>query len=88
MHDLTSFKKKVIDLFSEKLTDKVFLMIQNDRELMREYLQIIANNKSLGYVNSTIAKEVKKRYDLQNLTQKNKEPESFLIKGHEMFETS
>ncbi|REE78825.1 hypothetical protein BX611_2960 [Lutibacter oceani] len=87
MKDLKDFKEKVIDLFSEKLTDKVFLMIQNDRELMRDYLAIIEKSNSLAYVNSEIAKEVKKRYDLKNLNQRNEEPESLLIQTHEMFET-
>ncbi|WP_461632413.1 hypothetical protein [Labilibaculum euxinus] len=87
MKQLNDFKKKLVDRFSEKLTDKVFLMIQNDRDLMREYLAVIENSKSLAYVNSEIAKEVKKRYDLQNLNQRNENPESLLIQGHEMFET-
>ncbi len=87
MKELNDFKEKVIDLFSEKLTDKVFLMIQNDRELMREYLSIIEKSNSLAYVNSEIAKEVKKRFDLNNLNKRNEEPESLLIQTHEMFET-
>ena len=87
MNDLNDFKEKVIDLFSEKLTDKVFLMIQNDRELMREYLSIIEKRNSLAFVNSEIAKEVKKRFDLKNLNQRNEEPESLLIQAHEMFKT-
>lgn len=52
---------------------------------MRKYLSIIENSNSLAYVNSEIAKEVKKRYDLKNLNQRNKEPESLLIQGNEMF---
>ena len=87
MNDLNDFKEKVIDLFSEKLTDKVFLMIQNDRELMREYLSIIEKRNSLAFVNSEISKEVKKRFDLKNLNQRNEEPESLLIQAHEMFKT-
>lgn len=86
MNKLDNFKKKVIKVFSEQLTDKVFLMIQNDRDLMREYLAVIEKSKSLANVNSEIAKEVKKRFKLKNLNQKNKSPESFLIQGHEMFE--
>ena len=65
MSELDNFKDKVINIFSEQLTDKVFLMIQNNRELMREYLAVIEKSKSLAYVNSEIAKEVKKRYKLK-----------------------
>lgn len=62
-------------------------MIQNDRELMKEYLSIIEKSKSLAYVNSEIAKEVKKRYDLKNLNQRNEGPKSLLIQGYETSKT-
>lgn len=84
---MRKFKKKVIDSFCETLTDKVFLMIQNDRELMHEYLKIIANSNSVASVNSEIAKEIKKRFKLKNVNQRNFTPESFLIQTHEIFET-
>lgn len=87
MKNLNDFKKEVVSLFCETLTDKVFLMIQNDRELLHEYLLIVSNSK-LAHVNSEIAKEVKKRFGLDNKDEKNREPESFLIQGHEMFETN
>ena len=87
MKELNEFKEKVINQFSEKLTDKVFLMIQNDKELMKDYLSIIEKSSSLKYVNSEIAKEVKNRYKLQNLEKRNEQPESILIPSHEMFGT-
>jgi|AntAceMinimDraft_16_1070373.scaffolds.fasta_scaffold692454_2 hypothetical protein len=84
---MKNFKKKVIDSFCENLTDRVFLMIQNDRDLMHDYLKIIANSNSVASVNSELAKEIKKRFKLDNINQRNKNPESSLIQGHEMFET-
>jgi hypothetical protein len=83
--EIKAFKTKVVDMFCEKITDKVFLMIQNDRQLMHEYLQIIANNNSVANVNSQIAKEIKDRFNLSNLNLKNDSPESFLIQSHEEF---
>ncbi|MEI6823477.1 MAG: hypothetical protein WCL51_16215 [Bacteroidota bacterium] len=82
---LQVFKKKVVDIFCENITDKVFLMIQNDRKLMYEYLKIIEENNSIANVNSQIAKEIKKRFSLENKDFKNVEPESFLIQSHEEF---
>ena len=87
MKELDDFKKKVIDKFTLHLTDEVFLLIQNDKELMKEYLSIISKNSSLKYVNSEIAKEIKKRFSLNNLGKKNISPKSTLIQGHEIFET-
>lgn len=87
MKELNDFKEKVVDMYTEQLTDKVFLMIQNDRELMKEYLSIVEKSSSLKYINSEIAKEIKKRYNLDNLGEKNRTPESYLIQGHELFET-
>lgn len=87
MKELDNFKKKVIEDFALQITDKVFLMIQNDRTLMKEYLSLIEKNDSLASINREIAKEVKKRFNLESLGEKNKEPKSFLIQGHELFET-
>lgn len=87
MKQLDDFKKKVVDDFTIQLTDKVFLMIQNDRDLMKEYLSIVEKSNSLSYVNSEIAKEIKKRYNLDNLGERNEVPKSLLIQGHELFRT-
>jgi len=84
--DLNEFKETVVTEFCERITDKVFLMIQNDRELMREYLHVVEENTSLSYVKSAIASEIKQRFDLENIGERNN-PESFLIQGHEKFRT-
>ena len=41
------------------ITDTVFLTIQSDRKLMHDYLQTIATQRNLAYINSEIAKEIK-----------------------------
>ena len=87
MEDLNKFKQDVISQFTEELTDKVFLMIQNDKGLMKRYLDQVAAGTSLGYVNSVIAKEVKSRFNLENIKVRNKDPKSTLIQSHEIFKT-
>ena len=87
MKELNDFKKKVINEFSKEITDRVFLMIQNDKELMKEYLLLIEKGNSLTYINSEIAKEIKRKFSLKNLNEKNSNPKSTLIQGHEIFET-
>jgi hypothetical protein len=67
------------------ITDTVFLMIQNDRNLMHDYLQTIANQGNVGYVNSEIAKEIKRYFGLKNIGE-NKFPNSVLIQSFEEFQ--
>lgn len=83
--ELKNFKELVVEKFCATITDKVFLMIQNDRELMRDYLDIISQNNSVANVNGQIAKEIKKRFNLENKDLRNCNPESFLIQSHEEF---
>ncbi len=48
-----------------KITDEIFLIIQNDRDLMQEYLRAVENN-GLDKVNQTIGKKVKDFYEFEN----------------------
>ena len=83
-HDpISLFAEKVINLFSKRITDEVFLMIENDKELLQEYLRLVSDTK-LDTVNQTIGKKVKQRYQLTNADRNNK-PKSKLIKSHQKF---
>jgi hypothetical protein len=84
MNDLNIFKNRIIERFSSEITDYVFLMIQNDRELLQEYMKLLGNNKQ-NVINSSIAKEIKKTYNLENQNLIIKNPKSFLIKSYESF---
>jgi hypothetical protein len=85
MINLNTFKQKVIGKFSEQITDQVFLMIENDRELMNDYLHILCQHNSVHDVNGKIAKAVKENFGLENLSKRNKKPKSFLIQSFEQF---
>ncbi len=78
------FTEKVLEKFTASITDAVFLMIEKDRELLHEYLLLLENN-NLAYLNSSIAKAVKAKYNLENMDLKNRVPESKLIQSHELF---
>ncbi len=84
MIKLKEFENKVINRFTDTITDRVFLLIQNDRELLQDYLDLLSNHKR-NFINSDIAKAIKKRFDLDNKKLKNKQPESYLIKSFEEF---
>jgi len=81
---MKNFTTKVLDRFTKEITDQVFLFIQNDKELLRDYLHLL-NDVKLNSVNSNIAKAVKGRYGLTNLESKGT-PKSLLILDYEEFE--
>lgn len=39
---MKDFLRKILNQFADDITDKVFLLIQNDKELMAEYLMLEA----------------------------------------------
>ena len=81
--------KKIADaaikILNQKITNEIFLIIQNDRELMHNYLRAVESN-GLDNVNQTIGKEVKKAYKLKNLNDREDNPTCTLIKSHQKFE--
>lgn len=81
---LSDFVNEVLDRFSKEITDQVFLMIQDDRDLMQGYLAAVSD-QDLGTVNRAIGKAVKERYRLENLPTRETEPVSTLIKSHQEF---
>ncbi|HCT93309.1 MAG: hypothetical protein A2X19_00490 [Bacteroidetes bacterium GWE2_39_28] len=81
--------KKIADaaikILNQKITNEIFLIIQNDRELMHNYLRAVESN-GLDNVNQTIGKEVKKAYKLKNLNDREDNPTCTLIQSHQKFE--
>lgn len=64
---MEKFYNKLFADFEKQITDTIFCFIQNNKELMKEYLDMVSNSKgNLGYVNSQIAQEIAKRYGLHN----------------------
>ena len=82
---LNDFVRQVLERFSAEITDNVFLLIQNDHELMGAYLSLVQENTVLA-VNTTIGKEIKKKYNLVNQNTRQGKPKSTLIKSHQIFE--
>lgn len=82
---IKKFADEVLNKFSKEITDQVFLSIQNNRELMHEYLRLISKN-SIDTVNQQIGKAVKSRYKLSNADSRQDDPKSTLIKSHQEFE--
>ena len=85
MSTISDFAEEVMKKYSKKITDEVFQMIQNDKELMYEYLKLVEVN-GLTVVNQQIGKKVKSRFNLENELTRNEIPKSTLIKSHQEFE--
>ena len=69
---------RAMDRLNLRLTDLVFLTIQNDRELMHEFMDAVGK---FGWetVNQTIGRRVEGRYNLERKGRKrNNMPESIL----------
>jgi len=77
--------QKAIAIMNKRITNEVFLTIQNDRSLMLEYLRAV-EAKGLDTVNQTIGKEVKAAYQLTNVNEREDNPSCTLIQSHQKFE--
>ena len=77
--------KEAIRRMNKRITNEIFLTIQNDRGLMKEYLRAVESN-GLDSVNQAIGKKVKASYGLVNLDDREDNPSCTLIQSHQKFE--
>ena len=81
MNKTEKIAEKALQLMIENITDNVFLVIQEDRALMKQYIdQVIADGRD--NVNQTIGKHIKNRLSLTNLG-RDDDPASSLISSYE-----
>ena len=64
------FAQKVTDRFIEELTDLVFQYIENDVELMHDYLRLVSD-KDLDTVNKELGRKIKEKFGVENLDRSN-----------------
>lgn len=74
------FAQKVINQFNEELTDLVFQYIENDAELMHDYLRLVSD-KDLDTVNKALGRKIKEKFGVDNLERDNN-PKSKLIQSY------
>lgn len=77
---LDGFIDEILKTFNRDITDRVFLIIEEDKSLMQNYLRIVSTS-GLDTVNKAIGKRIKSYYDLENL-EENNNPKSKLIKSY------
>ncbi|MDR2510398.1 MAG: hypothetical protein LBC77_07130 [Spirochaetaceae bacterium] len=83
--EIKEFVDKVVSCKNKTITDEVFLLIQKNRELMKDYLRLV-ETKGLDTVNKQIGKMIMQKYALTNADSQNDTPESTLISSHTKFE--
>lgn len=71
-----------IDKLNEKITNEVFLIIEKDPELRKEY-DLIISRLSPKEVNRFIGRTVKDAYKLENADTRENSPSSTLISSHQ-----
>jgi len=79
MTSSNEYAERIVKDFMENITDHVFLNIQHNEELMREY-QTQVHQNSLQSVNTAIGKKVREIFDLENI-EDYYQPKSWLIKS-------
>ena len=77
--------EEAIRRMNKRITNEIFLIIQNDRDLMKEYLRAVQDS-GLDVVNQTIGKRVKTSYNLVNINDREDNPSCTLIQSHQKFE--
>jgi len=83
--NIKEFGQIVISKMNRRITNEVFMLIQNDRQLMEEYLDLVHEHDAHS-VNSGIGKEIKRAYSLKNLDDREDNPSCTLIQSHQQFE--
>ncbi len=77
--------QEAIHKMNKKITNEIFMIIQNNRKLMQEYLRAVEKS-GIDKVNQTIGKEVKRSYQLVNINDRENNPNCTLIQSHQKFE--
>jgi hypothetical protein len=82
--NLKVFSDKALAKYAKTITNGVFAFIQNDRELMHDYLRTVEKN-GLDATNRHIDKSVKTKLNLDKVKQRTNDPTSTIIQSHQEF---
>jgi len=77
---VNEYAEQIVNNFIHDITDHLFLSIEHDDKLMREYMTNV-NRFGLDQLNMTIGMKIKERLSLEN-NGENNNPKSRLIKSY------
>lgn len=77
-------EQEVFPKFEKEITDQIFLFIENDKELLNQYHDVLSESEArqLKCVHSNIAQMIADRYGLEKNGVKVNEPKSKLIQTY------
>lgn len=78
---LDEFKDHALESFTREITDLFFRYIEDDKNLMQEYLRVIGRESDIDSTNKRLGLEVKDWFNLDNV-QENRNPKSKLIRSY------
>ncbi|HEX74611.1 MAG TPA: hypothetical protein G4N93_05620 [Dehalococcoidia bacterium] len=79
--NLQDFKEKALTQFTQEITDLFFCYIEDDEDLMHDYLRVIGREGDLDTTNQKLGEAVKSWFKLEN-GEINREPMSKLIESY------
>ena len=78
---LPQFQQRALTQFTREITDIFFCYIENDKELLQDYLRVIGRDSNLDETNMSLGAAVKDWFDLEN-GDVNRDPKSRLIRSY------
>jgi hypothetical protein len=78
---LEEFQEKALKQFTKEITDIFFRYIENDDQLMHDYLRVIGRDDRLDNTNMNLGMTVKEWFKLEN-GDVNHQPKSKLIESY------
>ena len=78
---LADFEEKALTKFTREITDIFFCYIENDRDLLQEYLRVTGREDGLDITNMALGKRVREWFGLENGDECTN-PKSKLIKSY------
>lgn len=76
-----NFSTHVFEKFEKNITERIFLLIEDDRELQKEYLDLVAS-KGRATVNRWLGRKIKDHYGLQSQEPIKDTPKAKQIQGY------
>jgi hypothetical protein len=77
---ISEIADQAISRMNKKITNEIFLIIQNDHDLMQDYQRVV-ELKGYDTVNRSIGKAIKMQYHLTNMNDREDNPSCTLIQS-------
>jgi hypothetical protein len=66
MSAMNCYIDRVLNRFADDITYRIFLMIEKDKKLLREYWDIVNSGTDQHGLNGSLGKQIKVKFNLEN----------------------